>query len=187
MCLPYIFFFNFPACNDTYLKYVWTYSDCRVEYKVRLPVNEFLRFTEQSPSLIVGGTRANCDHGILRFDTITTSGKQRVNECRSSSCLWLGSADAWGCTQIRECNEAGETLSSRHVSSCDVTLAVGMWEAIYHWNLWRRFTLLSLCLRHMVSRAITPLTFREVSSRDVRIVCPRPKSVRLGEALGEHM
>jgi len=25
---------------------------------------------------------------------------------------------------------AGHTLSSRHVSSCDVTRAVGMWEAI---------------------------------------------------------
>ena len=36
------------------------------------------------------------------------------------------------------------TLSSRHVSSCDVTLAVWMWEAIWHRILWRRFTLLSL-------------------------------------------
>jgi len=26
--------------------------------------------------------------------------------------------------------KAGDTLSSRHVSSCDVTRAVGMWEAI---------------------------------------------------------
>ena len=56
-----------------------------------------------------------------------------------------------------------------------------MWEAIYHWILQRRFTLLSLCLRHVISRASTPLTFllshtfREVRSRDVRIVCPRPK------------
>ena len=57
-----------------------------------------------------------------------------------------------------------------------------MWEAIYHWILWRRFTLLSLCLRHVISRVSTPLTFllshtfREVNSRDVRIVCPRPKT-----------
>ena len=57
-----------------------------------------------------------------------------------------------------------------------------MWEAIYHWILWRRFTLLALCLRQVTSRASTPLTFllsqtfREVSSRDVRMVCPRPKS-----------
>ena len=56
-----------------------------------------------------------------------------------------------------------------------------MWEAIYHWILWRKFTLLSLYLRHVISRASTPLTsllsrtFRDVSSRDVRIVCPRPK------------
>ena len=46
---------------------------------------------------------------------------------------------------------------------------------------------LSLCLRHVISRASTPLTFllshtfrevssRDMSSRDVRIVCPRPKS-----------
>jgi len=27
-------------------------------------------------------------------------------------------------------NKARDTLSSRHVSSCDVTRAVGMWEAI---------------------------------------------------------
>ena len=27
---------------------------------------------------------------------------------------------------------AGDTLPSRHVSPCDVTRAVGMWEAIYH-------------------------------------------------------
>jgi hypothetical protein len=26
-------------------------------------------------------------------------------------------------------NKAGDALSSRHVSSCDVTRAVGMWEA----------------------------------------------------------
>jgi len=44
--------------------------------------------------------------------------------------------------------------------------AVGMWEAIKHWILWRRFTLLSLCLRHVISRealvgsrASTPLKF----------------------------
>jgi len=34
-------------------------------------------------------------------------------------------------------------MSWRDASSCDVTRAVGMWEAIYHWILWRRFTLLS--------------------------------------------
>jgi len=76
-------------------------------------------------------------------------------------------------------------MSSRHVSSCDVTLAVGMWEAIYHWILPRRFTLLSLCLRHVISCASTPHTFllshtfREVSARDVRIVCPRPNTTLL--------
>ena len=73
-------------------------------------------------------------------------------------------------------------MSSRDVSSCDVTRAVGMWEAICHWILWRKFILLSLCLRHVIPRASTALTFllshtfREVSSRDVRIVCPRPKT-----------
>ena len=72
-------------------------------------------------------------------------------------------------------------MLSRDVSSCDVRLAVGMWEAIFHWIIWPRFTLLSLCLRHVISRASTPLTFLlshtflEVSSRDVRMVCPRPK------------
>jgi hypothetical protein len=61
---------------------------------------------------------------------------------------------------------AGDTLSSRHVSSYDVTRAVGMWEAISHWIVWRRFTLLSHCLSHMISRgalvgsrASTPLRF----------------------------
>ena len=77
-------------------------------------------------------------------------------------------------------------MSSRDVSSCDVRRAVGTWEAIYHWILWRRFTLLSLCLRHVISRASTPLTFllshtfREVSSRDVRIVCTHLKTACLG-------
>jgi hypothetical protein len=28
-------------------------------------------------------------------------------------------------------NKAGDTLSLRHVSSCDVTRAVGMWGAIW--------------------------------------------------------
>ena len=66
---------------------------------------------------------------------------------------------------------------SRHVSSCDVTRAVGMWEAIYHWILWRRFTLMPLCLRHMISRASTTLTFllshtfRETWRRDLRVEC----------------
>jgi hypothetical protein len=62
--------------------------------------------------------------------------------------------------------KARDTLSSRHVSSCDVTRAVGMWEVIWYWILWRRFTLLSLCLRHVISRGAlvgsrssTPLTF----------------------------
>ena len=47
-----------------------------------------------------------------------------------------------------------------------LTRAVGMWEAILHWILWCRFTLLSLCLRHVIlhgavigSRASTPLKF----------------------------
>ena len=70
----------------------------------------------------------------------------------------------------------GNTLPSRHVSSCDVTRAVVMWEAIWHWILRRRFTLLSLCLRH-VSRASMPLifllshTFRETWRRDLRVEC----------------
>ena len=50
-------------------------------------------------------------------------------------------------------------VRSRDVRSFDVTRAVGMWEAIYHWILWRRFALLSHCLRHVISRASTPLTF----------------------------
>ena len=33
-------------------------------------------------------------------------------------------------TGIHDETKAGDTLSSRHVSSCDVTCAVGMWEAI---------------------------------------------------------
>ena len=60
-----------------------------------------------------------------------------------------------------------------------------MWEAIYHWILWRGFTLLSVCLGHVISRARTPLTFllshtflevnsRDMGSCDVRIMCLRP-------------
>jgi len=75
------------------------------------------------------------------------------------------------------------------MSSRDVKRAVVMWEAIYHWILWRRFTLLSLRLRHVISRASTPHTFllshtfrevssRDMSSRDVRIVCPQPNTWR---------
>ena len=32
--------------------------------------------------------------------------------------------------QKKNGTKGGDTLSSRHVSSCDVTRAVGMWEAI---------------------------------------------------------
>jgi hypothetical protein len=62
--------------------------------------------------------------------------------------------------------KAGYTLSSRQVSSFDVTREVEMWKAIWHWILWHRFTLLSLCLRHVISRgalvgscASTPIIF----------------------------
>ena len=84
--------------------------------------------------------------------------------------------------------KAVDTLSSRHVSSCDVTRAVGMWEAICHWILWRRFTLLSLCLRHVISRASTPLTFllshtfRETWRHYLRVEC---SSVVVSQLSGE--
>jgi hypothetical protein len=41
---------------------------------------------------------------------------------------------------------AGDTLSSRHVSSRDVTSEVG----IFNIEFWRTITLLSLCLRHVI-------------------------------------
>ena len=50
-------------------------------------------------------------------------------------------------------------VSSSDVSSCDITRAAGMWEAIYNLILWRRFTLLSLCLRHVIPCASTHLIF----------------------------
>jgi hypothetical protein len=66
-------------------------------------------------------------------------------------------------TDTHDGAKARDTLSSRHVSSCDVTRAVEIWEAIWHRILWRRFT---LCLRHVISRgalvgsrASTPLIF----------------------------
>jgi hypothetical protein len=59
-------------------------------------------------------------------------------------------------------SKAGDTQSSRHVSSCDVTIAVG----IFNIEFWRTLTLLSLCLRHVIwrgalagSRASTPPKF----------------------------
>jgi hypothetical protein len=69
-------------------------------------------------------------------------------------------------------SKAGDTLSSRHVSSRDVTSAFG----IFNIEFWRTLTLLSLWLRHVIwrgalvgSHASTPLkfllahTFRETS------------------------
>jgi hypothetical protein len=59
-------------------------------------------------------------------------------------------------------NKAGDTLSSRHVSSRDVTSAV--W--IFNIEFWRTLTLLSFCLRHVIwrgalvgSHTSTPLKF----------------------------
>jgi hypothetical protein len=58
--------------------------------------------------------------------------------------------------------KAGDTLSSRHMSSRDVTSAVG----IFYTEFWRTLTLLSLYLRHVIwrgavvsSHASTPLKF----------------------------
>jgi hypothetical protein len=65
-----------------------------VEYKVRVPENEFLRCSRTVTKFIVGVTRPNFDHDTLRVDTISTSGKQKVIECRSSTSVWLGSANA---------------------------------------------------------------------------------------------
>jgi hypothetical protein len=57
---------------------------------------------------------------------------------------------------------AGDTLSSRHLISRDVTSAVGIFDI----EFWRTLTLLSLCLRHVIWRgalvgwhASTPLKF----------------------------
>ena len=65
-----------------------------------------------------------------------------------------------------------------HVTWAHVMLRVQLGcEAIYHWILWRRFTLLSLCVRHVISRASMPLTFllshtfRETWRRDLRVEC----------------
>jgi hypothetical protein len=58
--------------------------------------------------------------------------------------------------------QAGDTLSSRHVSSRDVTSAV----RIFNIEFWRILTILSLCLSHVIwrgalvgSHASTPLKF----------------------------
>jgi hypothetical protein len=42
--------------------------------------------------------------------------------------------------------KAGDTLSSRHVSSRDVTSAVGIFKI----EFWRTLTLLSHCIRHVI-------------------------------------
>jgi hypothetical protein len=74
----------------------------------------------------------------------------------------------WGhsATNFRNVFKAGDTLSSRHVSSCDVNACSWDVRGDLALNVWRRFTLLSLCLRHVisrgalvVSRASTPLKF----------------------------
>jgi hypothetical protein len=58
--------------------------------------------------------------------------------------------------------KTGDTLSSRHVGSREVTSAVD----IFNIEFWRTLTLLSLCLRHVIlrgalvgSHASTPLKF----------------------------
>jgi hypothetical protein len=51
-----------------------------------------------------------------------------------------------GCFETSGNTKAGNTLSSRHVGSRDVTSAVG----IFNIEFWRTITLLSLWLRHVI-------------------------------------
>jgi hypothetical protein len=58
--------------------------------------------------------------------------------------------------------KAGDTLSSRHVSSCDVTIAVG----IFNIEFWRRLTLLS-----------TLLTSRDLTWNSGRLMCQHASQI----------
>ena len=54
-----------------------------------------------------------------------------------------------------------------------LTRAVGIWEAIQHWILWRRFTRMSLCLCHVILRGALvgtrEITWRKQSDRSVNL------------------
>jgi hypothetical protein len=85
--------------------------------------------------------------------------------CRNYSCTPQGTRHMYYC-------KAGDILSSRHVSSRDVTCAVG----IFNIEFWRTLTLLSLCLRHVIwrgalvgSHASTPLKPGTLSLRHVML------------------
>jgi hypothetical protein len=90
--------------------------------------------------------------------------------------------------------KAGDTLSSRHVSSCDVTREVGIWEATWHWiqcadshfchsayvtwshvELWSAHVPARLCRTHFVRREVMwPHVSRNVcDNRNMRGVLAR--------------
>jgi hypothetical protein len=64
--------------------------------------------------------------------------------------------------RIRSNLKAGDTLSSHHVSSCDVTSAVG----IFNIEFWRRLSILS-----------TLLTSRDLTWRSGRLTCQRASQI----------
>jgi hypothetical protein len=65
--------------------------------------------------------------------------------CNRALLMFAGYLSRWMCTAT---HKAGDTLSSRHVTSRDVTRAVG----IFNIEFWRTLTHLSLCLRHVIWR-----------------------------------
>jgi hypothetical protein len=69
---------------------------------------------------------------------------------------------SWLQYSILEKSKAGDTLSSRHVSSCDVTSAVG----ILNIEFWRRLTLLS-----------TLLTSRDLTWSSGRLTCQHASQI----------
>jgi len=64
-------------------------------------------------------------------------------------------------------SEAGETLSSRHVSSCDVTRAVGDVRGDLTLNSMAQIHAFSLCLRHVISRGVLISTRASTTLRRV--------------------
>jgi hypothetical protein len=69
--------------------------------------------------------------------------------------------------------KAGDTLSSRHVSSCDVKRAVGMWEAIWHWPRVSRNVCDNRSMRGVLAREPTraprEIAWRKQSDRSVNL------------------
>ena len=102
---------------------------------------------------------ARSEHGV-------TSVKQTRPHC----------VNQMGKTHSKPLSRGHTILMSRELMWC-YTCSWDVREAIYHWILWRRFTLLSPCLRHVISRASTPITFllshtfHKTWRHDLRVEC----------------